>query len=100
MSSYRLILLAATCAALATPFNSQAAPDPATTSATCGAPSMTLTERRVMEKSAGGMPALIAFVHLTQPIYQVSVEEAVAMVDAQRARKDACTMVSARAKTD
>ena len=99
MSSYRLILLAATCAALATPFTSRAAPDPAT-SATCTAQSMTMTERRMTEKAAGGLPALIAFVHLTAPIYQVTVYDAVAMVETQRARKDACTMVSARATTD
>ena len=73
MSSYRLILLAATCAAIATPLSSQAAPDPATTAASCTAPSMTMTERRMTEKAAGGMPALIAFVHLTAPIYQVTV---------------------------
>jgi hypothetical protein len=99
MSSYRLIVLAATCAALATPFPSQAAPDPAT-SASCVSSPMTLTERRITEKAGGGLPALIAYVHLTQPIYQVSVDDAVAMIDAQRARKDACTMVSARAKKD
>ena len=100
MSSYRLILLAATCAAIATPFPSQAAPDPATTSASCTAPAMTMTERRMNEKAAGGLPALIAFVHLTAPIYQVTVYDAVAMVETQRARKDACTMVSARASSD
>jgi hypothetical protein len=100
MSSYRLILLAATCAALATPFPSQAAPDPATTGASCGPQPMTLTERRISEKAMGGLPALIAFVHLTQPIYQVTVDDAVAIVDAQRARKDACTIALARAKTD
>jgi len=100
MSSYRLILLAATCAALAIPFPSQAAPDPATTSASCAPQPMTMTERRITEKAGEGLPALIAFVHLTAPIYQVSVYDAVAMIDAQRARKDACTMVSARAKTD
>ena len=100
MSSYRLILLASTCAALATPFASQAAPDPATTSASCAPQAMTMTERRITEKAAGGMPALIAFVHLTAPIYQVSVYDAVAMIDAQNARKDACKMVSARASTD
>jgi hypothetical protein len=100
MSSYRLILLAATCAAIATPFSSQAAPDPATTSATCAMQPMTMTERRMTEKAAGGLPALIAFVHLTAPIYQVTVYDAVAMVETQRARKDACTMVSVRADTD
>jgi hypothetical protein len=100
MSSHRLIVLAITCAALAAPLASQAAPDSATTSASCVATPMTLTERRITEKAAGGLPALIAYVHLTQPIYQVSVDDAVAMIDAQRARKDACTMVSARAKTD
>jgi hypothetical protein len=100
MSSHRLIILAAACAALALPLSSQAAPDSGTTVASCVASPMTLTERRITEKAADGLPALIAYVHLTQPIYQVSVDDAVAMIDAQRARKDACTMVSARAKTD
>jgi hypothetical protein len=100
MSPLRLIYLATTCAALSAPLASQAAPDGATTVATCVAPPMTLTERRITEKAAGGLPALIGFVHLTQPIYQVTVDDAVAMLDAQRARKDACTMVSARASSD
>jgi hypothetical protein len=100
MSPYRLTLLTTALAALAAPFAGQAATDPATTSATCAAAPMTLTERRVAENATAGMPALISFVHRTQPIYQLRVEDAVAMVDAQRARKDECTMVSARAPSD
>jgi hypothetical protein len=61
---------------------------------------MTLTERRISEKAGDGLPALIGFVHLTQPIYQASVDDAVAMVEAQRARKQECAMVSARATSD
>jgi hypothetical protein len=100
MSPYRLTLLTATIAALAAPLAAQSASDSATTSAACAAAPMTLTERRVAENATAGMPALISFVHRTQPIYQLRVDDAVAIVDAQRARKEECTMVSARATSD
>lgn len=95
MSAVRLVFLITACTALAAPLASRAAPPTTTVAGGCSA-RMTLTERRVNEHAGAGMPALVGYVHLTQPIYQITVDEAVAMVDAQRARQERCALVSSR----
>jgi hypothetical protein len=94
MSPVRLVFLMTACTALAAPLASHAAPT--TTVAGGCAAKMTLTERRVTEHAGAGQSALISYVHLTQPIYQITVDEAVAMVEAQRARQAQCAVVSSR----
>ena len=96
MSPVRLVFLMTACTALSAPLASHAAPFASTIVAGGCASQMTLTERRVNEHAAAGVPALVGYVHLTQPIYQISVDEAVAMVDAQRARRAGCAVVSSR----
>ena len=96
MSPVRLVFLLTACTALAAPLASRAAPStPTTIAGGCGA-KMTLTERRVVEHAGAGVPALVSYVHLTQPTYQITVDEAVAMVDAQRSRQQECAVVSSR----
>ena len=96
MSPVRLVFLMTACTALAAPLASHAAPF-ASTSVAGGCPAaMTLTERRVNEHAGAGAPALISYVHLTQPIYQLTVDQAVAMVDAQRVRQAQCAVASSR----
>jgi hypothetical protein len=41
------------------------------------------------------MQSLVGFVHRTQPIYQLTVEDAVAWVDNERERRTACLRASA-----
>ncbi len=94
MSPVRLVFMITACTALAAPLASHAASS--TTVAGGCAAKMTLTERRVNEHAGAGIPALVSYVHLTQPIYQITVDEAVAMVDAQRARQAECAVVSSR----
>ena len=95
MSPVRLVFLITACTALAAPLASRAAPSTTTVAGGCSAP-MTLTERRVNEHAGAGIPALISYVHLVAPIYQLSVDEAVDMVVAQRARQQDCAVVSSR----
>ena len=95
MSPVRLVFLLTACTALSAPLASHAAPTTTTVAGGCSA-KMTLTERRVTEHAGAGMPALISYVHLTQPIYQITVDEAVAMVEAQHARQEQCAVVSSR----
>ncbi len=96
MSPVRLVFLMTACTALAAPLASRAAPSSPTTVAGGCAAKMTLTERRVAEHAGAGMSGLVSYVHLTQPIYQITVDEAVAMIDAQRARQSECALVSSR----
>ena len=56
--------------------------------------------RRIEENAARGMPALIAFVNRTQPIYQLTLEDAVAWVDSDRDRRAACMRASADQLSD
>jgi hypothetical protein len=95
MSPIRLLVLAVALAAVATPLASVAAPAGDATTA-CAAKPMTLTERRISEEAAKGMPALISFVNLSQPIYQLRLDDAVAVLDGQRDRRNACISASAR----
>ena len=96
MSPVRLVFLMTACTALAAPLATRAAPSSPTTVAGGCSAQMTLTERRVAAHAGAGLPALVSYVHLTQPIYQISVDEAVAMVDAQRARQAQCAVASSR----
>jgi hypothetical protein len=96
MSPVRLVFLMTACTALAAPLASRAAPSATFASADACSARMTLTERRIVEHANAGLPALVGYVHLTQPIYQVSVDEAVAIVDAQRAHRQDCAVASAR----
>ena len=99
MNSLRLFAVTvATFAAVATPFASAAAPAESTLA--CTAPSQSLAERRVTAEAARGLPSLIRFVHRTQPIYQLNVVDAVAMIDADRERRSACMTASAGAVSD
>jgi len=98
MNSLRLFALTAICAVLATPVASVAAP--AESSAACLTPRLTLVERRVSEEAARGLPTLISFLNRTQPIYQVRLDDAVAMLDAARERRNQCVTASASAASD
>jgi len=98
MNSLRLYVLTADCAVLATPVASVAAP--AESTAACMAPRLTLVERRVSEEAARGLPMLISFLNRTQPIYQVRLDGAVAMLDAERERRNQCVTASAGAASD
>jgi hypothetical protein len=99
MNSLRLFVLTAACAAIATPFASTAAPADANVAA-CMTPRLSLVERRVNDEAARGLPSLISFVNRTQPIYQLRVVDAVAMIDAERERRNACITASANAASD
>jgi hypothetical protein len=99
MNALRLSVLTAVVATLAAPFSGVAAPVDDTSSA-CTSPSRSLVQRRIEQQAARGMPALIGFVHRTQPFYQVSVEEAVAWVDSERERRTACLRASADQLSD
>ena len=98
MNSLRLFVLTVACAALAAPFASAAAP--AESSAACMAPRLSLVERRVSDEAARGLPSLISFVNRTQPIYQLRLVDAVAMIDAERERRNECVTASASAVSD
>ena len=98
MNSLRLFVLTAACAVLATPVASVAAP--AESSSACMAPRQTLVERRVSEEAARGLPTLISFVNRTQSIYQLRLNDAVDLLDAERERKSQCMSASALAVSD
>ena len=98
MKALRISVLTAVVATMASPLAAMAAPS-GTTSA-CGAASLSLVERRIEENAARGMPALIAFVNRTQPIYQLTLEDAVAWVDSDRDRRAACMRASADQLSD
>jgi len=98
MNSLRLFVLTAACAVLATPIANAAAP--AESFAACMAPRASPLERRVGEEAARGLPSLISFVNRTQSIYQLRLLDAVALIEAERARRDECASASASALTD
>ena len=97
MKPLRLFALTVACATLAAPIASVAAPSD---SAACTAPSQSLVQRRVSDEAARGLPTLISFVNRTQPIYQLRLVDAVAMLDAERERRSACLTASASAAAD
>jgi len=99
MNSLRLFILTIAGAALTAPFASAAAPAESALAA-CVAPSRSLEQRRVEDVAARGLPSLISFVNRTQPIYQLSLVDAVAMIDAERARRNQCTTASASPTSD
>jgi hypothetical protein len=97
MSPFRIVLLAAAALVLAAPLASAAAPAGESSSA-CAAARMTGVERRISEEAARGQ--LIGFVNLTQPIYQLRLVDAVAWLDAERARRGDCATASAHGVSD
>jgi hypothetical protein len=98
MNALRLFALTAVVASLAAPIAASAAPGDGTSA--CTAPSRSIVERRIEEHAGRGMQSLVAFVHRTQPIYQLSVEDAVAWVDSERERRTACLRASADKPAD
>ena len=95
MNALRLSVLTAVVATLSAPLVAGAAPArDASAEASCSA-ALSPLERRIGEQAARGMPALIGFVHRTAPIYQLTVVDAVARVDAERERRTACMRASA-----
>ncbi len=95
MNSLRLLVLTASCAVVFAPDASAAV-----SAASCSAaPHQSLVERRIDEEAARGLPALISFVNRTQPIYQLRVVDAVALIDAERERRSACLTAAADAVT-
>lgn len=95
MSPLRTFVFTVAVVALAAPIASVAAPA-GDSSAACAAPPTGLTERRISEEAARGLPSLISFVNRSQPIYQLRVVDAVAWLDAERERRNACLTASAR----
>jgi len=96
MNSLRLCVLTAVVVTLSAPLAGGAAPaSDASASAGCSAAALSPLERRIGEQAARGMPTLIGFVHRTAPIYQLTVADAVAWVDAERERRTACMRASA-----
>ena len=89
MNAHRLLILTAVGMALVAPVASVAAPAGAS-AASCAPTPMTLVQRRISEEAARGLPALIGFVNLTQPIYQVRLTDAVAWLDTEREQRNAC----------
>ncbi len=94
MNSLRLFVLTAACAVLAAPAASAAASAESAVSGCIAAP-QALVQRRIAEEAARGLPTLISFVNRTQPIYQMRVVDAVAMLDAERERRSACVALAA-----
>ena len=97
MNALRLSVLIAS-AVVAAPIAASAAPSDATSA--CSAPSRSLVDRRIEENAARGLPALIAFVNRTQPIYQLTLEDAVAWVDTDRDRRTTCLRAGAEKFAD
>ena len=95
MNSLRLFVLTAVCAAAAAPVASAAAP--AESAAACMAARPSLVQRRVSEEAARGLPTLVSFVNRTQAIYQLRHDDAVALLDAERERRNQCITASAAA---
>ncbi len=99
MNSLRLFVLTVACAAIATPFASAAAPADSSAVA-CAAPRLGLIGQRVSDEAARGLPTLTSFINRTQPIFQLHVVDAVAMIDAERARRASCVTASPSAVSD
>ena len=81
MNSLRLFVLTITGAALAALFACAAAPAESAPAAAWRR-ARALVQQRVRDEAARGLPSLISFVNRTQPIYQLRLVDAVAMVDA------------------
>ena len=98
MNALRLSVLTAVVATLAAPIVASAAPSDATSA--CAAAARSPVQRRIEEQADRGMQSLVAFVHRTQPFYQLTVEDAVAWVDSERERRTACLRASAEKVAD
>jgi hypothetical protein len=97
MNALRLSVLPAVVATLAAPLAALAAPGSDT--ADLHLADALARSARVEEQAARGMPALIGFVHRTQPFYQLTVEDAVAWLDSKRERRT-CMRASAGQAAD
>ena len=94
MNALRLFLLTSIAATVSAPLACLAAPA-GDAAAACASGQRSLLERRIGESATNGMAQLIAFVHRTQPIYQLTVDDAVAWYDADRERRLACMRAEA-----
>jgi hypothetical protein len=94
MNALRLFFATAVVATLSAPLAGVAAPQSVASATSCSTPSRSTVERRIAEQAARGLPALIGFVHRTQPIYQLTVVDAVAWIDSERERRAACLRAS------
>ena len=96
MNALRLFIVTSIVATLSTPIAGLAASTP-DRAASCMSAPLPLVERRISENAAHGLTQLIGFVRRTQPIYQLTVEDAVAWIEAERERRVVCATVAARA---
>jgi len=99
MSPLRTFAFTVVVAALAAPIAGVAAPAGESSAACTAAPS-SLVERRIADEAARGLPSLVGFVNRTQPIYQLRLVDAVAWLDTERERRNACITASARGLTE
>ena len=60
----------------------------------CPPPHASHVQRRILSHADRGLPVLISFVHRTQPMYNLQVTDAVAVVEAERARRQGCTRLA------
>ena len=60
----------------------------------CPPPYASHVQRRILSHADRGLPVLISFVHRTQPMYNLQVTDAVAVVEAERARRQGCTRLA------
>lgn len=95
MSPIRLFILTVAMAALATPLAVRAA-DASSVAPACAPAPMSPLHKRIRDEAARGLPALIGFVNISQPIYQLRVVDAVAWLDAERERTAECMTALAR----
>ena len=99
MNPLRLFVLTAGCALLAVPVGTAAAPAESS-AASCMAARPSLVQRRVSEEAARGLPTLVSFVNRTQAIYQLRLDDAVALLDAERERRNQCITAMAGTPSD
>jgi hypothetical protein len=79
-----IALLLSTAGALA------AASGVAQATPTCDDPAHSMVQHRIVARADQGRDALIRFVAINKPVYQLDLLETVAWLDAQRARREAC----------
>ena len=99
MRAHRLSILSLACGVLVVPLAAVAAPASGT-AASCAPAPMTMVQRRISEEAARGLPNLIGFVNVSQPIYQMRLVDAVAWLDADRERRAGCVATAALAASD
>jgi hypothetical protein len=104
MTTSRLLRQAARCfAAVALPLSTAgalaAASGVAQAAPTCDDPAHSMVQRRIVAKADQGRDALIRFVSINKPVYQLDLLETVAWLDAQRAQREACMTTVSLAPT-